>query len=511
MKKSHREENDQRRMRRHGGDGHGQGRAHAHIANIPLPHNKKQQHDSEALLLHSTAPHKDFNDQDFIHAMDALHLNAGAYDLPTNLPTPPASSSCHTEIPPAIATATEGTEKDYDEPLLVDNMDLCRQVCEALQHERFLSIDLEGVDLGRDGTICILQIASRNAKTIRLSRPISPEPVPISLSTLSIEETETDGTRDPPSPTANPSTHTKVFLFDITTLQHQAFTEGLLKARILENRGIVKLFYDLRKDADALFHQYSVRVENVIDLQILHFEAFTRHSRGGMKQQQHSSGKGGRGKQEGTKNTSQNQGRGRGRGQSQEKSVEKGQTSQEDQSSSSATSSSTTNKGFTSMKRVTGFKKALEKLMIVKSTAMTTNPAAIVTTTVTTMASIEREAVITTKEGIEDSSTSLLSAEQLALSKEFQEIEEIKKRGLALFSPELGGSYSVWQTRPLHPDLITYCKNDVVKLFDMYDAWFEKVPLKTLHELSALRLQRTIDREIQWEGRDERWTLPDWL
>eukprot|EP00966_Prymnesium_polylepis_P313192 7236933-Prymnesium_polylepis.1 len=37
----------------------------------------------------------------------------------------------------------------------------------------------------------------------------------------------------------------------------------------------------------------------------------------------------------------------------------------------------------------------------------------------------------------------------------------IKKKGKRLFSSDNGGSYEVWDSRPLHPDLLEYAANDV--------------------------------------------------
>ena len=37
----------------------------------------------------------------------------------------------------------------------------------------------------------------------------------------------------------------------------------------------------------------------------------------------------------------------------------------------------------------------------------------------------------------------------------------IKDRGAALFAPEKGGSYAVFNARPLAPELMAYCANDV--------------------------------------------------
>lgn len=42
-----------------------------------------------------------------------------------------------------------------------------------------------------------------------------------------------------------------------------------------------------------------------------------------------------------------------------------------------------------------------------------------------------------------------------------EQVSGIKQRGLHLFAPELGGSYAVFQQRPLSKDIVDYCCADV--------------------------------------------------
>lgn len=56
-------------------------------------------------------------------------------------------------------------------------------------------------------------------------------------------------------------------MFDITTLGKEAFAHGL--KNVLESEKVTKLFFDCRGDADALFHLYRVRPQNVLDMQVL--------------------------------------------------------------------------------------------------------------------------------------------------------------------------------------------------------------------------------------------------
>lgn len=52
----------------------------------------------------------------------------------------------------------------------------------------------------------------------------------------------------------------------------------------------------------------------------------------------------------------------------------------------------------------------------------------------------------------------------------------VKEKGVALFAPELGGSYDVWFERPLHDTLLVYSAIDVKHLFDVQEKFlsFEK-------------------------------------
>ena len=367
---------------------------------------------------------------------------------------------------PVVDNHTDNDDVIIDNgPLLIDTVELCVKVCRILQNERMLSVDLEGVNLGREGKISILQIATRQIMSIPL-----------------------------PTTTTTPTTtwHTKVFLFDITTLKSSAFEEGKLKGALLQNGSIVKLLYDLRKDADALFYQFNCRLNNIIDLQILYFETFTKHypdyrlvqnerhhsgrnsggRGGGQSGRGGSNGKGQSGKGGGQHNNGRGGSKGSTNSGSQHTVTPTKTASSSDKSTPDSTPPSSAPNNGPIAKRVTGYKKALERVLLRPS-----------------------------------SSSSPATTEQEA---EYHAMEEIKERGVKLFAPEFGGSYEVWETRPLHPDLIVYCKNDVVKLFDMYDAWMSSLPLKDLRDYSNVRLQRTLARQPQWESKDPLWTLPDW-
>ena len=87
-------------------------------------------------------------------------------------------------------------------------------------------MDLEGVNLSRHGEICVLQIT-----TGRLS---------------------------------------PVYLFDICSLREAfAARDASSLKHLLEDAGIAKLMFDCRSDGNALFFLHNVRLQNVVDLQLL--------------------------------------------------------------------------------------------------------------------------------------------------------------------------------------------------------------------------------------------------
>ena len=91
-------------------------------------------------------------------------------------------------------------------------------------------IDAEGDKLGRHGTLDILQIH-----------------------VLPLQET---------------------FLIDIYTLQHAAFDivfGGTSLRTILESPSIIKVFFDVRNDSDALFAHYDISLDGVVDLQMMEY------------------------------------------------------------------------------------------------------------------------------------------------------------------------------------------------------------------------------------------------
>lgn len=108
----------------------------------------------------------------------------------------------------------------------------------SLDHP-FLFLDLEGVSLGRHGTISILQVLV------------------------------------PPSPT--------VYLLDVHVLGKLVFSTssstGTNFKTILQSSKYPKVFFDLRNDSDALYAHYGVKLRCVVDVQLLEFGTRPRPGR----------------------------------------------------------------------------------------------------------------------------------------------------------------------------------------------------------------------------------------
>lgn len=65
----------------------------------------------------------------------------------------------------------------------------------------------------------------------------------------------------------------------------------------------------------------------------------------------------------------------------------------------------------------------------------------------------------------------------------------IKDAGKRLFAPELGGSYDVWEKRPIAPALLNYMSTDIVVLLP----WFEEQLRESRMMLPTL-MKKTEDR-----------------
>ncbi|KAK3046754.1 hypothetical protein LTR09_011779 [Extremus antarcticus] len=116
---------------------------------------------------------------------------------------------------------------------LIDTLSLLKAFIDGLKNIEgeppSLYIDLEGNNLSRLGTLSLL--------------------------TILIEPRE------------------KVYLIDVTTLGRDAFdtvgSDGRSVRDVLEANDIIKVFFDIRNDSDALYSLYSVEVRGIWDLQLM--------------------------------------------------------------------------------------------------------------------------------------------------------------------------------------------------------------------------------------------------
>jgi exonuclease 3'-5' domain-containing protein 1 len=69
-----------------------------------------------------------------------------------------------------------------------------------------------------------------------------------------------------------PSTK-QIYLIDVLSLRHECFTacgEGGNNLKdSLESNAIPKVFFDVRNDSDALYSHFKIKLDGVIDLQLM--------------------------------------------------------------------------------------------------------------------------------------------------------------------------------------------------------------------------------------------------
>ena len=132
---------------------------------------------------------------------------------------------------------------DVQTPQLVNGIPICflntvEGVAAAVkllseQSEPSVAVDLEGVDLGREGRVATLQLCGSS------------------------------GSKGGAMPTT--------YVVDVGTLGPTAFSAEAGLRALLESEAVTKLFFDVRSDASALFHHYGISMpaSAVIDLQLL--------------------------------------------------------------------------------------------------------------------------------------------------------------------------------------------------------------------------------------------------
>lgn len=106
---------------------------------------------------------------------------------------------------------------------IVKKVKRCREIVKDLKKLDIISVDAEGINLGKDGPLTLLQIGT------------------------------TDG---------------RVYLFDVLANKF-LFDKGELK-EVLQSDSVVKVMHSSRGDSAALYFQCDVQLENVFDTQIAH-------------------------------------------------------------------------------------------------------------------------------------------------------------------------------------------------------------------------------------------------
>jgi len=140
-----------------------------------------------------------------------------------------------------LVTNLSITGTDTEKFLFIDTVESLKDVLDVLSSQPTsppsLYIDLEGVNLSRDGTISILQI---------FVHPLS-----------------------------------RTYLLDVHTMGMELFSTpgalGFSLKEILESPGIPKVFFDVRNDSDALFSLFGISLAGTQDLQLM--ELATRMGR----------------------------------------------------------------------------------------------------------------------------------------------------------------------------------------------------------------------------------------
>nr|GAT58912.1 predicted protein [Mycena chlorophos] len=116
-----------------------------------------------------------------------------------------------------------------DSIVLVDTLPTLMSCIEVISQTSSLAVDLEGIDLCRSGTLCLMQLKAKD--------------------------------------------NDAVWLVDIVALGANVFNEaasdGTTLKAVLESHIITKLFYDVRNDSDALYNLFGISLANVYDLQLL--------------------------------------------------------------------------------------------------------------------------------------------------------------------------------------------------------------------------------------------------
>jgi hypothetical protein len=151
-----------------------------------------------------------------------------------------------------------------------------------------LAIDCEGVNLGPQGQLCLMQLAARQGSHATASSSAASRAPSMQAAAATTPAAGPSSPPASPAPAAGPlkrpagsggggkSPPLSIFIVDVHQLQWRAFhyradpadpTSINLKA-LLENPAITKLIYDVRSDSSNLMRQFDVRLKGAYDLQV---------------------------------------------------------------------------------------------------------------------------------------------------------------------------------------------------------------------------------------------------
>ena len=89
--------------------------------------------------------------------------------------------------------------------------------------------------------------------------------------------------------------------------------------------------------------------------------------------------------------------------------------------------------------------------------------------------------------------------------------EAVKERGKALFAAENGGSYEVFNTRPMLQDIVDYCAQDVVYLPVLWNVYSQKIGKKWLKRVQEETVKRVLMSQAEsYEPHGEHKVLSPW-
>lgn len=98
-----------------------------------------------------------------------------------------------------------------------------------------------------------------------------------------------------------------------------------------------------------------------------------------------------------------------------------------------------------------------------------------------------------------------LSAEAIAV------LKATKQKGTSLFAPEHGGSYEVFNSRPMPQDIVDYCTQDVVYLPILWKIYDQKISTPWIRKVQDATLERVrVSQTASYEPRGKNKILSPW-